>query len=133
MIPQIGSLQLNSLKTKAYPSKTYKVSENRIEGYVDKVGALKQAIWHRIGTERYAFPVYSKNYGIELEQYIGKSFRYIEAGIEGTLRDCLLQDDRIRDIEIRSIEQTDFNDVLVVFRVFSTAGIIDDLELRLNA
>jgi len=131
MLPQVSTLpsSLDNITVEAYPSKSYKLFETQINGYVDGLSAIQQAIYHILSTERYAYVIYNDNYGAELEQYIGESFSFLEATISKTLRDALLQDDRILDIIIVSVEQTSLNSALVIFTVYTREG---DLEVGLN-
>ena len=103
-----------------------------IRGDVDGLNALKQAIFHRIFTERYAYAIYDDNYGTELEQYQGSSFAFLEATIENTLRDSLLQDDRIINLKVTRITKIDMNNALVEFDVLSNMGSISIADLSIN-
>lgn len=100
----------------------------RTMGYVDKLDAIKQAIYHILMTERYAYLIYSNNYGVELEQYIGKEFGYLEATIESTLKEALTYDLRIKDVVVTSIENKG-DHALVKFTVYSIYG---DLQMEVN-
>ena len=62
------------------------------------------------------------NYGAELQFYIGKDTDFVLADAERTIREALLQDDRILDIEDFSAKQIDLNSVSVSFTVVSVAG-----------
>ena len=92
ILPQIESdtsLE-DSTETIIIPSKTYKMSEERIAGYVDNLEAVKQAVYHILNVERYSCDIYDDDYGVELEQYIGESFEYLEVTIEDTLNQLYL-------------------------------------------
>lgn len=58
-------------------SKTYKVDWNsrRVVGYTDGRDALEQAIYKILRTERFAFLIYSWNYGFEMAACWGKASR----------------------------------------------------------
>ena len=108
MLPQIDNPIINETQIITIPSKTYKLIVNeekndRIAGFVDNLTAIKQAVYHILMTERYSYEIYSDNYGIELEQYIGKGMDYIEATIENTLQEALLIDLRIIDVKVTDI------------------------------
>lgn len=89
------------------PSLTYKLNEKNIAGKISNMESVKQAIYHILSTERYSNPIYDDSYGIELEQYIGKDIGFIKAGIESTIREALLQDDRITGVIVDSISKSD--------------------------
>ena len=80
-------------------SRTYKMSGSRIQGYTDGLDALKQAIYKVLNTERYEYPIYSFNYGIELENLIGKDPVYVQIELKRRIRECLLRDDRITEVD----------------------------------
>ena len=80
-------------------SRTYKLSGDKIQGYVDGLEALKQAIYKVLNTERYEYPIYSFNYGIELENLIGKDSVYVQIELKRRIRECLLRDDRITEVD----------------------------------
>ena len=58
------------------PSRTYKIDfdAGRVGGFCDETEAMKQAIYKIIQTERFAYLIYSWNYGIELDAVVGKSY-----------------------------------------------------------
>ena len=80
-------------------SRTYKMVGNRIQGYTDGLEALKQAIYKVLNTERYEYPIYSFNYGIELESLLGKDPIYVQIELKRRIRECLLRDDRITEVD----------------------------------
>ncbi|HUM44423.1 MAG TPA: DUF2634 domain-containing protein [Fervidobacterium sp.] len=80
-------------------SRTYKITGNRIQGYTDGLDALKQAIYKVLNTERYEYPIYSFNYGIELENLIGKDPIYVQIELKRRIRECLFRDDRITEVD----------------------------------
>lgn len=105
------------------------IETDRIEGYVDKLDAIKQAIYHILNTERYAYLIYDDNYGVEFEQYIGADLEYIETTLEETLREALTQDLRILDVKVNSINKVATDKVLVNFTTYTSYG---DLVLEVN-
>lgn len=81
------------------PSRTYRISGNKIQGFIDGLEALKQAIYKVLNTERYEYPIYSFSYGIELESLIGKDPIFVQVELQRRIRECLMQDDRITDVD----------------------------------
>lgn len=102
-----------------------------IAGFIDEEEAIKQAIYHILNTERYAYDIYDDNYGVELEQYIGKDFDYLETTIENTLEEALTQDDRITGVEVTSIEKLSNDIAKVQFTVFANKNKIE-MEVNVN-
>ena len=99
MIPQSAiNFELATEET-PQTSRTYKITGNRIHGYTDGLDALKQAIYKVLNTERYEYPIYSFNYGIGLENLIGKDLVYVQIELKRRIRECLLRDDRITEAD----------------------------------
>lgn len=76
-------------------SKTYKILIDGNNGYVDGIESLKQFIYKLLSTEKYNYPIYSFNYGIELENLLGKDYDYIKIELKRRIEECLLDDERI--------------------------------------
>lgn len=94
MIPKNLIDQELEVSEEIEPSKTYKITNNQIQGYVDGLEALRQAIYKILNTERYEYPIYSFSYGVELEDLIGKDPIYVQIELKRRISECLLQDDR---------------------------------------
>lgn len=131
MIPQISGIEVGNLTFVRYPSNTYRLLDPQIVGNVDGIEAIKQAVFHILSTERYAYDIYSRNYGVELEKYIGRSFEYCETTIQNTLRDALYQDDRIQTVIVTNTERVDKSSLLVEFTVVSDNGTFG-MEVTVN-
>lgn len=125
MTPSVDeALNANIVAQEQKPSLTWKLdlSSNRVKGMIDDKDAILQAVEKILLTERYAYRIYSWNYGSELQFYIGKDTDFVLADAERTIREALLQDDRILDIKDFSTKQVDLNSVSVSFTVVSVAG-----------
>lgn len=96
MIPIIPDIS-NYIEEEKYNDKTYRYSykDKVVTGYCDKKDSVMQAIYFMLSTERYKFPIYSTNYGVELEDLIGQPMGLVESELERRITDCLKQDDRI--------------------------------------
>lgn len=121
--PQIQSdLSGNSIQYRQ-PNLTYRIGKNTVNGRIsNNLEAVKQAVKCILETERYSNPIYGDDYGIELEQYKGADYGKIVAGIETTLRDALLQDDRITNIIVTNVEKLDIDSCKVEFDVYTIYG-----------
>lgn len=117
---------VTQIQTYRYPDRTYRMGVKTMNGSIDKVDSIKQAIYHIMNTERYSNPIYSRSYGIELEKYQNADIEYIRSTIQTTLEDALLQDDRITNVTVDSVEQTDFNSCLVKFTVTTIYGVQEE-------
>ncbi|XOQ44306.1 MAG: DUF2634 domain-containing protein [Clostridium sp.] len=121
MIPQSNIDVELALDETTETSRTYKIVGDRIQGYTDGIDALKQAIYKVLNTERYEYPIYSFNYGIELESLLGKDPIYVQIELKRRIRECLLQDDRITEVDNFRFEVAG-DTIKCTFDVHSTFG-----------
>lgn len=87
------------IQDQTYQNKTYQLSETKIEGFVDELAALKQAIYKALSTERYEYPIYSFSYGVAWKQLIGEDPPYVRAEMKRMIQETLLRDSRILDVD----------------------------------
>lgn len=71
---------------------------HRINGLVDGIESLTQAIYCILSTERYKYIIYSWDYGVELVDLIGKPIPYVMAELPRRIKEALLVDNRITDV-----------------------------------
>ena len=122
MIPQVSGVTIDQVNVVQYPTFTYRVTDNQISGNVDGIEAIQQAVYHILSTERYAYPIYSDNRGVEFKKYIGRPFSFLRDTIQKTLRDALLQDDRITAVSVTNVSRTSRDGALIEFKVTSDRG-----------
>ena len=102
MIPTIDLLTQEIEEVK-FEGRTYKVEvldgeEDRINGFIDELESIKQAIYLILSTERYKYIIYSWDYGVELIDLIGKPIPYCMAEIPRRVKEALLVDNRIENV-----------------------------------
>lgn len=103
-------------------TRTYKISGDKIQGYHDNIEALKQSINKMINTEQYEYPIYSFEYGISLDDLIGKDPVYVKIELKRRIKECLLKDERIQSVD--NFSYSVFSDELIcTFDVVSIYGI----------
>ena len=115
------------LEEEIEPNKTYRMDfkANTIEGFIDEKDAIKQAIYKMLGTERYAYPIYSWDYGIELSDLYGEDVSYVCSELEDRITEALTQDERITEVTDFSFNTETKGIVKVSFTVETTEGNID--------
>ena len=125
MIPQVDN-DLLTLEVEIQPSLTYAldVESGRIRGAVDNLESVRQAIFLILNTERYAYLIYSWNYGVELKELIGRPKEYALPEIKRCITEALLQDDRITAVDGFEFE-TGKKTVHVTFTVHTIFGDIE--------
>lgn len=80
------------------PSATFRIKGNRLEGRIDGLDAVRQAITLILSTERFAWQIFPDDYGVELHELIGEHReRYMESDIERRIDEALREDDRITE------------------------------------
>lgn len=103
-------------------SKTYRVLNGRVVGWIDNKQALRQAIEKLLHTERYMYEIYTDEYGIELQALIGENFDLVEAEIGRIIKEALLADDRVVNVENIQATKLDSTSLLIMFSVESIFG-----------
>ena len=81
-------------------SLTWQVKNGRIINKIDGQEAMIQAVAKILETERSVYPIYSEDYGHDLDELIGKSDDYVETEIERVLEEALTEDDRITGVTV---------------------------------
>lgn len=102
MLPEIKTLTEEITKVE-YPTNTYHIEhieggDDRIVGYTDDLEAVKQAIYLILNIERYDYPIYSWDYGIELKDLFGKPIPYVMSELPDRIKEALTMDNRIVDV-----------------------------------
>ena len=108
--------------------KTYKIDieKNRVKSsFIDKIEAVKQASFLILNTERYECVLYSWNYGIETKDLIGKSIDYVYPELCERIKEALLQDSRITNVDSFSYEVKKKGKITVYFTEHTIYGEID--------
>lgn len=68
---------------------------------VSGLEALKVWIWLALRSERYRYPIYTWQYGAELEKYIGRGYsqEYLNDAIKNAVKECLKVNPHIKGID----------------------------------
>jgi hypothetical protein len=122
MIPKANILT-NEITKITHPNRTYKVAvdKDRINGYVDNLDAVAQAVDLILSTERYKYIIYSWDYGVELQDLIGKPMTYVMAELPRRITEALTQDNRIDDVTDFEFERKG-RKLHVTFKVITNLG-----------
>ena len=101
-LPQTGeNLDLIEFVEDEQPGFTHKLDmdHKKVSGMTDERDALFQAIYLILNVERYAYPIYSRNYGSELVDLIGQPKDFAMSEIKRRITEALVQDDRITGVD----------------------------------
>lgn len=107
------------------PTRTYKISNGRVNGWIDDLEAMRQAVEKILLTERFEWVIYSDNYGVEIQDLIGNDFDLIKSEIERVVSEALLADERIESVDNFDLQQTDRSSLLFSFTVLTVFGEIN--------
>lgn len=121
MLPETGGILKQDFEISEIPSKTFRINEDTLSGYVDGIEAVKQAVFCILNTERYDWIIYSWNYGVELKDLFGKSIGIIKSKVKKRIREALMQDDRILGVDAFSFDVSG-RKLLVNFTVHTRYG-----------
>ena len=104
-----------------YLNQSYDLKPEKIQGFVKDLEALKQSIAKRIGTQRFDYPIYSFNYGVDWRSLMGKSPEYYRPEAKRMIEESLMQDNRV--ISVSDFEfEFGFNHCHISFKVQSIFG-----------
>lgn len=126
-LPQTGDdLDLVDFAIEQQPSYTYKldIDRGRVKGMTDEADALLQAVYLILSVERYQYPIYSYNYGVELVDLIGQPKDYVMSEVKRRITEALTQDDRINSVDDWAFEVRK-KAVKVTFTIHSIYGEIE--------
>lgn len=125
MIP-ISSIEINStFTTIRQPSLSYKmdIQNECVQDYIDNIEAVKQTIYKILMTKRYMYEIYNWNYGIEIDDLIGKPKELVCAVLPERIQDALKIDDRVNyvyDFEFFDIDKTSLSVQFYVNTIFGS-------------
>ena len=126
MIPKFDVV-VSNMENSVQSSKTYKLDSfnGRITRKIDELESIKQAVFKILQTERFENVIYDANYGVELAGFIGKPKDFVKNDIERTIKDALLADERILNIESFNIIDDIKDNFKIEFKINSIFGNID--------
>ena len=127
MIPLSGTNINGNIVIQKQPSLSYKMKleKERIERTVDGIEAVKQMIYKTLMTDRYRFEIYDWNYGVELDDLLGKPKEFVKAELPRRIEDALIVDDRVE--EVTEFEFTDIDKTTLAVK-FTVKTIFGDIE-----
>jgi len=123
LIPKTQGLLKEPIEMIEEPSLTYRLDldSNIISGMTDGLEAVKQAVYHRLGIERYQYPIYSWDYGLQTYDLYGKPMPYVMPELKRRIIEALLKDSRITKADGFSFEH-EGTKLHTTFQVKSKSG-----------
>lgn len=80
------------------PSLTWRIKDGHMEGMIDGIEAVAQAVDLMLSTERYQFDIFSSDYGLETSDLIGRHRELIRGDLQRRIEECLAEDDRVTGV-----------------------------------
>lgn len=116
-----------SIRITSPATNTYKLhyTKKKINSFVDRKQALEQSIYCLLNTERYKYPIYSFNYGIQREDLFGKNIDLIMRKLQNRINNALVSDDRIISVTNFEFDSKERGVLKVKFIVNSIYGEIE--------
>lgn len=134
MIPSNNTILTTDLNVVTQPSKQHKMDleKNLIRGTCDSLEAVKQSVFKILNTERYAYLIYSWNFGIELIDLYGKPPVFVCPEVERRVKEALFQDDRITGVDEFEFDTSKKGVVSVTFTVHTLFGdLIEEMAVNI--
>ncbi len=124
MIPQSAEYLRGECRTAVQPSRTYRLraDEGAVGGMVDGREAMRQAIEKALLTERFQYPVYSADYGIETVDLYGMPMSYICPELERRVTEALCCDARVTGVTDFAFSEAKKGALTVSFTVHTVFG-----------
>lgn len=124
MIPLSGVDIKGNIVVRKRPSLSYKMrlEKERIERTVDGIEAVKQMVYKTLMTSRYKYSIYDWNYGVELDDLIGKPKEFVKAELPRRIEDALIIDDRVDEVTDFEFVDIDKTTLEVKFTVKTNIG-----------
>jgi hypothetical protein len=132
LLPVVSEEVIRDFEYHEEPSLTYKMNveldngtAGRIVGYVDGLKAVEQSVYKILNTERGENEIYNNQYGVELDDLMGKPMQYVIPEIDRRIKEALLMDDRVKSVGNFKFEIPKKGVLSVSFTVISIYGSLD--------
>jgi hypothetical protein len=128
LIPDSGTISEIIFKTQ--PTNTYKLSLDKdvIAQYADGIEAMRQMAYKTLLTDRYRYYIYDWNYGVEIDDLMGKPILYVKSELIRRIQECLEADDRVNSVTDFSFPDTgnaELTPVSIKFHVNTIFGVLE--------
>lgn len=96
-LPEIKTPDFYEVSNAEYPTKTFLIDTDSktISGTGEGLAAMEQTVQIALGVERYAYQIYTSNFGSELNGLIGKPAEYTASMLKRRIQETLSGDPRI--------------------------------------
>jgi hypothetical protein len=127
MIPVVNDDLQADFTYEELPTRTFRliIEDDVITGMVDKLEAMKQAVYLILSIERYQNIIYSWNYGIETLDLYGKDKNFVIPELKRRIQEALLQDTRITNVYNFTFAAVNKKQITASFTVLTIYGEVE--------
>lgn len=95
-----SNINISSVQFQTQPSKTWYVNQTtqRIQGEIDGLAAVTQAVDIILNVERFRWQIYQPYSGMQWEGLIGQNPGYVASELQRRITEALTMDDRVQGI-----------------------------------
>ena len=124
MIPAHSEILQDILEIEESPTATYfmDIDSKYIRGDVDNIEAMRQAVYKILNTERYEYVIYGQDYGVQFKDLIGMPSTYVIPELERRVREALIWDNRITEVNNFKFNMSGRHTVTASFNVATVYG-----------
>ena len=95
----------------------YVKERDAIIGTVADRDALEQSIFFILMTERYTYPIFNRDYGVDFDGIIGNTVEDVRTLLPQRIREALLMDDRITSVDEVVVQEIESGVALVTIYI----------------
>ena len=95
----------------------YVKERDAIIGTVADRDALEQSIFFILMTERYTYPIFNRDYGVDFDGIIGNTIEDVRTLLPQRIREALIMDDRITSVDEVVVQEIESGVALVTIYI----------------
>lgn len=139
LLPVISEEVVNEFEYTQEPGLTYRMkvdledgTAGQFVGRVDGREAVEQAAYKILNTERGENEIYGGQYGVEMDDLMGKPISYVVPELDRRIKDALMMDDRIVSVgnfEFEIQRKGEIHTSFVVTSIYGDINMSTDVEV----
>lgn len=110
------------------PSRTYRVLNGRVSGFIDGLEAVAQSVDKILSTSRFQYLIYSDDYGSDFLDLVGEDKDLVYSEAERMTLEALSIDDRITAVSILGIDELTRSSIQVRLLIATVFGAIEAVQ-----
>lgn len=110
------------------PSRTYRVLNGRVSGFIDGLEAVAQSVDKILSTSRFQYLIYSDDYGSDFLDLVGEDKDLVYSEVERMTLEALSIDDRITTVNVLGIDELTRSSIQVRLLIATIFGAIEAVQ-----